>query len=109
MKLYEAYIAEREGFSLVQVPQGFATYRIEGGECYLRDIYVVPEARKSGIAASLTREVERIAKEDGACVLTGTVDPRANGATEGLKAMLAYGFKLHSTYPDRIVVFKELL
>jgi GNAT superfamily N-acetyltransferase len=99
---------EREGFSTIEVPEGFATYRTRGTETYLRDIYVLPEFRKSGIAARLTRLVEEAAKAEGATILTGTVDPGANGATDGLAAMLAYGFKLHSCATDRIVVFKDL-
>jgi ribosomal protein S18 acetylase RimI-like enzyme len=108
MSLYAQYIFEREGFSTIECPGGFATYRTQGSECYLRDIYVAPEARKSGLASELTRAVERSAKDAGATILTGTVDPKAKGSSEGLAAMLAYGFKLHSSTADRIVVFKDL-
>lgn len=108
LSLYGQYIKEREGKSILEKDYGFATYVINGQECYIEDIYVVPEMRKKHVASELANEVVEIAKAKGCTVLTGTVSPTAKGATESLKVLLAYGFQLHSCRPDLIIFAKEI-
>jgi len=106
--LYANYVLEREGFSTIEDPCGFATYKIVGEECYLRDIYLLPEHRKDGVGRKLADEVSRIALSQGCTKLTGTVCPSTRGSTDSLKALLAYGFAVHESRIDFIVLVKEL-
>lgn len=108
MKHYANYILEREGFQTIQHEYGFATYRCQGNEVYLRDIYVDPDYRKSRVAAQMTDQVAQAGRAAGCTVMTGTCQPSAKGATEGLKAMLAYGFQIKIAAPDMIVVVIDL-
>jgi aminoglycoside 6'-N-acetyltransferase I len=73
-----ALLAEEEG-----EPVGFALARTEPPRvCYLSDLYVVPEARRRGVAKALMAEVARWGAERGAEtltleVLTSNADARA--------------------------------
>jgi len=106
--LYGKYIKEREGFEIIEDECGFATYVINGDECYLRDIYVLPEHRKTKVASSYSKIIEEIAKDKGCKFLTGTVYLGANGSTESLMAVMKAGFKLASTTKEKIILIKEL-
>lgn len=106
--LYSEYIQERENKSIVEHDKGFATYKIIGLECYIIDIYVKPEARKEGLASKMADEITEIAKSKGCKILSGSVYPAANGSTESLKVLLAYGFKLHDAQNGMISMYKEI-
>lgn len=106
--MYHAYLKEREGLETVSDDRGFATFLIIGRECYLKDIYVQPEARKSGVAASLADRVTKIAKDKGCNWLTGSVSPPAKGSHESLLVLLAYGMRLLKAEKDMIYMVKEI-
>lgn len=106
--LYAQYIQEREGFEIIEDELGFATYIISGDECYIRDIYVLPEYRKINIASSYSDQIAKIAKEKGCKVLTGTVFPSAKGSTESLMAVIKSGFKIANSTNEKIILIKEL-
>lgn len=108
MSLYADYIAERENAGIIENSRGFATFLINGAECYIRDIYVKPEYRKDNIASQMANEIVAIAKERGCKYLIGTVSPMASGATESLKVLLAYGFKLAKTDSTLVYMVKEI-
>lgn len=106
--LYGQYILEREGKLIVEDADGFASFAIFNEDCYLENIYVVPEKRRSGHASILADRVSEIAKNKGCKRLIGSVRPSANGSTESMKALLAYGFKLLSASQDAIFFEKGL-
>lgn len=106
--LYGQYVKEREGFEILENEHGFATYKISGNECYIRDIFVKPEMRKSHVAAKFADEIATIAKEQGCTHLSGTVAPAANGATQSVQVLLSYGFKIARSTNDLIIFVKEI-
>lgn len=108
MSLYAQYIKEREGKHILENEHGYATYMISGQECYIEDIYVVPEMRKSGVGAALADAITVEAKERGCKWLLGSVIPVANGSTTSLKVLLAYGFRLLKSEQNLIVMVKEI-
>lgn len=108
MSLYAQYIKEREQREILEDEQGFATYVIEGNECYIQDIFTVQEARKKGHAAKLADQISEIAKKRGAKYLTGSVDPSLDNATDSMKVLLAYGMRVHSMQPPLVFFIKEL-
>lgn len=93
MSLYKQYLKEREGLETLELEHGFATYKLRGPDCYIVDIYVVPEMRKHGIAAFIADQIADIAKSHGYRMLTGSVDNRANGAKASHKVLQAYGMR----------------
>lgn len=106
--LYGQYIQEREGKSILENEHGFFTYSIKGEECYIEDIFIKKESRRSGIATEMANKVAEAAVKAGCKYLTGTCIPSTNGATESMKAMFSYGFRVLACQEDRIILIKEL-
>ena len=109
MTLYAKYLKERENKEILEENQGFATYRmLDGGICYIIDIYVEESARKTGLATEMANKVCEIAKKHGCSHLIGSVCVDANKPTESLKVLLAYGMELFNVQDTMIYFKKEL-
>lgn len=108
MTLYARYIAEREGFSIIENEHGFATFIVSGDTIYLRDLYVVPEKRRSNVATELVDDVCMVGRTYKCKILTGSVSVKAFTATESLKAVLAYGMRVLGIQGELITFEKEL-
>ena len=116
MSLYGHYIKEREAFEMVYSykskqdsnPTGFATYKITGNECYIRDIYVDPLFRQSGAAKQMADQIADIAKHEGCMYLIGSVSPSAYNSHDSMIVLLHYGFKLLRCEFNLIYFVKEL-
>lgn len=108
VSLYAQYISEREGKHILEHAQGFATYMFMEKGCYIEDIFVQKEYRKTGVAAHLADQIVEIAKEKGYTKLFGSVVPSANNSTESLEVLLAYGFRLDNTSNNFILMVKEI-
>lgn len=106
MSLWADYLNEREGVHVLEKEHGFAVYELHRGEvCYIRDIYVVPHLRHTGLARELADEVVRMVKLQGVKVLVGSVATNAVGATYSLKILLAYGMTLASLDLDKKLLY----
>lgn len=105
---YAKYIYEREGKSIVESPEGFATYSYIQGMCYIEDIFVLPEHRKSGIASKYADTIIAEAATKGCKQVFGSVVISAFECTKSLKVLLAYGFKLHSLNQNTIFLVKDI-
>lgn len=108
MSLYAAYCAETGVKHILEYEYGFATYHLLGPECYIEDIYVIPEQRKSGGASNLAKQVEDIAKAKGCKALLGSVNTKIKDPTTSMKVLLAYGFKFLRADQNGIWFRKEL-
>lgn len=108
MSLYAQYIKERENKDIVETDKGFATYQIYGDECYIADIYIVPEMRKSGLASKLANEIKDLAKKSGCKILTGSVCLDANEAAASMNVLYAYGMKVHLIKGNMIYFSMEI-
>lgn len=108
MSLYGDYIKERLGKEIIEDENGFATYYFVNDSTYIENIYVIPEARKLGIASKYADKIAEITLERGYTRLYGSVVPSASGATESLKVLLSYGFQIESAAQNFIVLVKDL-
>lgn len=106
--LYARYVKERESFDTIERPEGFMTYRVQGDTCYIRDLYVLPEHRKGGVASAMADAAASAAALAGCVRLMGTVDCRTAGYDSSLRVLLAYGFKLSSSHEGYLILHKEL-
>ena len=106
--MWADYFREREGFETVETDKGMATYKISGEECYIKDIFILKEHRRSGEAFKIGDHIAEIAKINGCKRLTGSVVPSLKGSSESMMGLIKYGFKLHSCTQDFIVLVKEL-
>ena len=108
MSLFGQYIYERQNKCILENEFGFATYYFQNDCCYIEDIYVVREKRKSGLASEMADKIAEEAKSKGMKYLIGSVKPSTSGSTASLKVLLAYGFQLVSAQEDFIWFKKEL-
>lgn len=108
LSLYGQYILEREGKSILENEHGFFTYKIYDEECFIEDIFIKKESRRTGVATEMANMMADMARQAGCKFLTGTCVPSTFGASESMKAMFSYGFKIHSAKEDKIILIKEL-
>jgi len=109
MSLYGEYLKERSHDSIVEDEYGFATYRfVDEKTVYIIDIYVKPDHRKEGLAASYADDIAKVAKERGCTHMMGSIVPSMKGSHTSLLVLLAYGMKLDSCANDFIVMKKEI-
>lgn len=106
--MFPEYLKEREDLETLSDDRGFAAYRVIGEECYIKDIYIKPEARKSGAAGEIADKISVIAKSKGCKWLTGSVSPPAKGSHASLLVLVAYGMKLIRSEKDIIYFGKEI-
>lgn len=107
--LYADYLSERTEDKIIELPQGFATYRIlNGKQVYLIDLYVKPDHRRDYVATELSHMVMTEAKKLGCTELLGTVVPSSKNSTASVKVLLAHGMTLQSASNDLIVFKKDI-
>jgi GNAT superfamily N-acetyltransferase len=107
MSLYADYVKEREEKQVIENEDAFCKYSISEKEkyCYLEDLYVRQESRKTGIGQRMTDFICILAKNKGCKKLITSVVPSAKGSQYSMKVILKYGFKLRSS--DYNIIFFE--
>ena len=110
MSMWADYKREREGKCVIEVPhEGFIVFSYPSAqEVWIEDIYTVKEQRKTGLARRLADQVCALAKSEGCSTVLGSVWQSANGATDSIKVLLAYGMELSHTEGKLIIFKKEL-
>lgn len=108
--LYKSYLKERENAEVLARSNGFIVYKHlpESRATYITEVYVQPEARRTGLASELANIVTEIARSQGHTKLIGSVSPSASDSTGSLWLLLKYGFKLQSSADDIIYMSKEI-
>ena len=102
--LYAKYINEREGAHIVETPSGFCTYKIKNQECFIIDLFVAQEARKSGEARRLIELLNSIAHESDCNVITANILLADPGANTTLAASLAIGLSVKRANADVLLI-----
>lgn len=108
MSSYFNYIRESRGMNVVAGAYGFATYLINGEECYVEDVYVEPDFRRTGIGSEFIDRLKIIAKEKKCKALTTTVGCRIKDPEVSLISCLNVGFKVFSAVNDTIFLRMEI-
>jgi len=106
--MWAEYLKEREDLDTVKTEHGFATYKVMGTECYLRDIYVKPEYRKTGEAKKLSEMVRQEAIKEHCQYISGSVNLKTANPTISIKAILGDGFEV-VTFQDGLLWFVKRL
>lgn len=105
---YAHYLYERQNKSIIEDENGFATYYYFNDICYIEELYVKRDARKTGVARGYADTIVADAKAKKAKTLMGSVNLNTNGATDGMKCFLAYGMELQSADKNMIYLTKSL-
>lgn len=106
--LYAKYLTERTSDKIIEIPEGFVTYRYvnEGKSVYILDIYVLPEFRSQGVASQLADQVVAEARAKGCIELFGSVCPGAVNSTISMRVLMGYGMLLDGT-GNNLIIFKK--
>lgn len=108
MSLYSQYMEELGVRKIIETEFGFATYTITGNECYIPDIYIVPDKRKSQEASKLADLITEEAKKQGCKYLFGTVHTSIKDPTRSIKVLLGYGFNFLRVDKNSLIFMKEI-
>lgn len=109
MSLYSNYLREKTQDHIIEMDQGFATYRfMDEKTVYIVDIYVLPDFRKQNLASTIADTIVDVARKKGCNKLLGSVVPSNKGSTISLKVLLGYGMTLKSSSNDFVVFEKEI-
>lgn len=106
MKLWELYIAEREGAKTIYTDHSFVTYKnINESEIFVMDLFVEREFRKSGLVQKMWDDL--IEKENPKIVY-GMTDRTALNWESSNKFMLSFGFTPYSRENTIIYYYMEI-
>lgn len=106
MKLWELYIAEREGAKIIYTEHSFVTYKNTGrNELIVLDLFVEKEYRKSGLVEKMWNEM--IEKEKPQMVY-GTTDISALNWENSNKFMISFGFVPYTREDNIIHYYREI-
>lgn len=101
--MFEAYVKEREGATLLKHEHGFGIYKPWNDEwAYLQDVYVQPTYRRTGVGAEIVAQAIELAVKSKKKALIANTDMRAAGVETSIKSALGVGFKVLKIEPDII-------
>jgi len=103
--MYAEYLKEREGIETLQSDDGFMTYTMTEDALYIVDVYIKPEARRTGAATALEAKAIAIAKEAGRKHLMGSVSFGVAGVDASLKMMVRSGYSFLSFNAEKQIVY----
>lgn len=100
MKLYAEYIKEREGLEIVSDEHCFLTYKRDGEDIVVYDIYSDKEVRGTGYMLDFCDGFYSTMKSEGVNNAYGMTDIKTNGWQNSERLLLKYGFKFIGTDPE---------
>jgi len=87
---------------------GFMTYSVEDRGIYIADVYVHPEARRTGVARGMLSTIEAMARGLGKKYIFGTVDCTTKVWRESIAAQEACGFRQVVVNGNVILLVKDV-
>ena len=106
--MYAAYLEELGAKHLFRNDKGFVIYSFVDNNCYIEDIFILPQYRGKQEFNSLADSIIKIANQKECKKLLGSVIPSISASTRNVKIMLDYGFKIVSSANNFIVFEKEV-
>lgn len=106
--MYFEYLKERNGTEAIVKDYGFITYRVQGEECYLADVYVKPDFRSKSKSSELLNDLIARAKDLGCTMITAREPIGDYQSTHSLRCALSLGFEIFSANSEAIVIIKRI-
>lgn len=106
--LYANYISERQNGSVIENDDAFITYKINGDECFILDMYVKKEKRTAGIGKKIVGELEAIALSENCKFISANIHLFDRNANSTLLASLMTGFDVVRADVGIITIIKNL-
>lgn len=106
--LYAKFIDEREGAKILEHKCGFVTYKLEGDECFICNMFVALEFRQGGYARALVEGLEALALAAGCKILTGNIHLNDHGSNATLISSLLIGFQVAAANNGSLLIVKQV-
>ena len=106
--LWARYCAETEGAETIENETGFVTFVSFPDHIFIRECYVIPVCRQSGVGTLFMQELEALARERGLELLITSVNVTSNTCGLSLQAQLSYGFVPFSADQGKIWLRKSV-
>lgn len=105
--MYKAYFEEM-GSEVIETPYGWANYIFDEDSCYIENMYITPEYRRTKKGSELADKIAAIAKERGSKYLLTTTNTKKPSVERSIQAIIGYGFKFLRSSESAIFYYKEL-
>lgn len=106
--MYSEYLKERTDKHIIESDKGFVVYSFTEDACYIEDVWIKPDFRRSRECFNFGDIVSGIAKQKGFKKLFGSVVTNTKNSAESMQMLLAYGFKLDSANNNFILLKKDI-
>lgn len=106
--MYFDYIKEREGLDHCQIEEGFFTYKADGEELYLANIYLKPEHRGTPATLKIMNKIIEAAMACGCKHISANVYLKDLGFHRTIKAALKLGFSFVMAENNCVTIVKKL-
>lgn len=107
--LYGNYISERSNGKILENDFGFIAYRTDQGECYIIEMYIKPEFRRSKKGTELFSELELIARKERSRRIVAGIYIEDACSTITIAAAISAGFKIFSANGGIIQIEKPVI
>lgn len=108
MSLYADYIKEREGREVIENSIGFVAFKIIDNECYLADMYIVPDSRRGLAVKHFIDQLAKEASGRGCEYITARLHDNDPNRNRTLRAALKLDFNIFRSETGCIVIAKKL-
>lgn len=106
--LYFKYIQERDQAEIIENDFGFVTFKIVNKECFILNMYVLPEYRRSGNFSCMIKLLGEKALQEGCEFISGNIQMYDSGKNKTLSAALSVGFEIVASDINTICIIKKL-
>lgn len=108
LDLYSKYVSEREGLQTISEDFGFITFRPEGNECFLSDIFIDAKFRSTGACRKLLSLLCDAAVKSGCDHVSANIFQKDKRCSETLAQALSLGFKVGAFNIGSVTIILDL-
>lgn len=108
MELYREYIKERENSNLLVNENGWLSYKVNGQECFIVDMFIKKESRGTGLLDKMISDLKDIALLSQCEIIVANIHLNDKGANHTLKAAFKLDFSVVRADHNIIVIVKQI-
>lgn len=106
--MYFEYIKEREGLDHCLIDEGFFTYRVDGDEFYLANIFLKPEHRGTPATIKIMNKIVEAAENASCKFISANIYLNDKGFNRTLKASLNFNFNIQVAHNGCVTIVRKL-
>lgn len=103
---YKSYLKERQKALILDKPEGFVIYKVNGEECFIIEMFLKKEHRKSDALFELFSDL--LVLNSSCKIISGNIHLSDAGCNRTLNAAFKLGFKVAQANNNCLLIVKEL-